>query len=354
MESELNEWMHKRLELVNKALKENLDRFLSTDYLKSKAKFDYDYNKEAIDKAIKEPAEYLISLGGKRLRCLLTIFSMEAFGVDSNRYIEFSIVPEVIHTATLIHDDIEDNSEKRRGAYAVHIKYGLPIALNLGDVMLFLPFFAILDSKKLDKDKKYKILDICLTEMVKLGIGQGMDIVWHNEVNTSISESEYIRMVVDKTGALTSIAMGIGGVIAGLSDSEISKLQDIGRYLGIIFQIQDDILNIQKSNVSNNKGILGEDISEGKITLILLRALSKLDKKEAERLKDILKIHTKDRALIDEALSYIYKTDAIDYAKSIQKSYLDKALALTDELIKDSYYNSIMKQLLYYSANRES
>jgi geranylgeranyl pyrophosphate synthase len=141
---------------INKALWEYMSNERSDRNIKRLlGRGGFEYDSEAIQRSIIEPSWYLIEKGGKRIRPIITLLVIEALGKDPMDYIEFSMIPEILHTATLVHDDIEDSSETRRGALSVYKKYGTDVALNLGDFLFFFPIKVLLDSKKLDDQVKY-------------------------------------------------------------------------------------------------------------------------------------------------------------------------------------------------------
>ena len=262
---------------VDKQIYRYLTDKTSTRYLENLlGRSGYKYDPKALEGAVIGPAKYLLKLGGKRWRPVLMLTVIDALGKDSGNYTEFAIIPEVIHNATLIHDDIEDGSPTRRGSPAVHMKYGVDIALNLGDFMFYFPIVALLDSKKLNSATKTKMLEIYQKEMLKVTIGQATDIAWHNFLVDpfSISESEYMQMTYSKTGVLSCMAAKLGAVLGGADDKTIEALGNFGAAIGIAFQIQDDLLNVTKSGVSKSKGGVGEDITEGKITLLTIYTLT--------------------------------------------------------------------------------
>ncbi len=352
---ELVAWMKSKVKQIDKVLYESLHRFSSPSYLhNSYLKGDYSYDERAISKGVLDPAIYLLNLGGKRLRALTTVLVMESFGVDSDKFIEFTSIPEVIHTGTLIHDDIEDGSSKRRGEDAVHVRYGIATALNLGDLMFFLPLNAVLDSKKIDERTKNTIIGICIKDMSKLGIGQATELVWHDfKVDPfGIKESQYMQMVADKTGALTGISMKIGAAIGGADAQTIQKVGVIGNLLGIVFQIQDDLLNITPNKVSESKGGVGDDMTEGKISIFVIYALSHSKREEAERLIEILKMHTKDGTLIKEAIGIITHSGALEYGKELQTKLLDEALKDLNSTLKESQARQRLHAMLNFVAAR--
>lgn len=314
----------------------------------------YKYDAKAIDGAIIAPAKYLFALGGKRWRPVLMLTIIDALGKNSNDYVEFSIIPEVIHNATLIHDDIEDNSEMRRGAPAVHMKYGVDVALNLGDFMFFFPTVALLDSQKLTTETKIRLLDVYQREMLRVTIGQATDIAWHNFLvdPLGVSESEYMQLAYSKTGVLSSMAAKLGAILGGADDKTVQTIGKFGATIGVAFQLQDDILNVSESGVSESKGGVGDDITEGKITLLTIYTISKADKNDRDRLVEILRMHTRDRDLIKEAIGIMKKYNAEEYAKELEFTLMKEAWAEVNKVIPDSDSKKILKSLAEFLINR--
>ncbi|MGI0100523.1 MAG: polyprenyl synthetase family protein [Candidatus Micrarchaeaceae archaeon] len=314
----------------------------------------YAYDSKALDKSVIEPAKYLLSLGGKRWRPVLMLTIIDALGKDSNDYVEFSIIPEIIHNATLIHDDIEDRSEVRRGSPAVHMKYGVDIAVNLGDFMFYFPIVALLDSKKLSSGTKIKMLEIYQKEMLKVTLGQATDIAWHNLLvdPMHVSESEYLQMAYSKTGVLSSMAAKLGAVLGGADAKAIEVLGNFGAAIGVAFQLQDDLLNVTESGVSESKGGIGEDITEGKITLLTVYTLSRATEEDKTRLVSILGMHTTDRKLINEAVGILGRYGAADYAKKLEERLIDDAWGKVDKSLPDSESKAMLKSLVGFLVNR--
>jgi geranylgeranyl pyrophosphate synthase len=349
------EYLKTRAEQVDKEMKKYLTDKASTRYLEALlGRSGYEYDTRAIDMAVLEPARYLLDLGGKRWRSTLMLTIIDALGKDSNEVMEFAIIPEVIHNGTLIHDDIEDSSETRRGAPAVHIKYGTDVALNLGDFMFYLPMIALLDSKKVSKDVKTKMLEIYQREMLKLSIGQATDIAWHRSMigPEKVTEAQYLQMAYSKTGVLASMAAKMGAAVAEADDKTIAALGNFGATIGVAFQLQDDVLNLSESELSNLKGGVGEDITEGKITLLAIKTFEKANKEDKTRLSDILKLHTKDPTLINEAVMIIRKYKAEEYIKDLEFELLKKAWDQVDSLLKPSDSKKMLKGIAEFLVNR--
>jgi geranylgeranyl diphosphate synthase, type I len=352
---EITAYLRLRAEQVDREIKKYLTDKASTRYLEALlGRSGYEYDTRAIDHAVLEPARYLLDLGGKRWRSTLMLTIIDALGKDSNEVVEFAIIPEVIHNGTLIHDDIEDSSETRRGAPAVHIKYGTDVALNLGDFMFYLPMIALLDSKKVGKEVKIRMLEIYQREMLKLSIGQATDIAWHRSMigPEKVTEAQYLQMAYSKTGVLASMAAKMGAAVAGADDKTIAALGNFGATIGVAFQLQDDVLNLSESELSDLKGGVGDDITEGKITLLAIKTFEKADKADRARLSEILKMHTRDQALIKEAVAIIKKYGAEEYIKELEFELLKKAWAQVDGLLPASDAKKKLKGIAEFLVNR--
>ena len=292
MENSFEAYLGEKAGVINAQMKNYLAQNSSDEFLeKLLGKATYKYNHAAIEKALLEPSWYLLGLGGKRWRPVLMMLVIEALGKKSEDFVEFTMIPEVVHNATLVHDDAEDDSPTRRGSPAVHVKYGLDVAINLGDFLYYFPIAALMGSEKLTTRTRGKMMNIYITEMLRVCTGQGMDIAWHRSLvgPEAISEDEYLQMVYNKTGVLARMACELGAMLAGASQSMIKKFGHFGATVGVAFQIQDDLLNIMPSELANNKGGVGDDITEGKITLMVVYALKRAKDADKQRLLEILR-----------------------------------------------------------------
>ncbi|HVA82932.1 MAG TPA: polyprenyl synthetase family protein [Candidatus Aquilonibacter sp.] len=351
----IEEYLESRAEEINKIIYESLTAVSSNRSIeKLLGRSGYKYDQETIKKGILEPSIYLFNAGGKRWRPVMLLLMVEAFGKDPKEYMEFSLIPEVIHNGTLVHDDIEDNSPMRRNQPAVHVKYGIDVATNLGDFMYFFPLAALTDSPKLSKEEKNQILSIFVKEMTRLSIGQATDITWHKHMvdPRSISEENYLQMVFDKTGVLARMASKIGAVLGGADDETIEEMGRFGAAIGVAFQIQDDLLNITENSVSVSKGGIGEDITEGKRTIMVIDSIKKGSKKDSDRLIEILDMHTPDQKLIREAIAIIDKTNSKEYAKGVAEKIVKDAWAAVNKKIPESEAKSRLKQLAEFLIKR--
>lgn len=343
--------------LVNRKLEESVESKSSDRYVNSLlGRSGYVYDHRAIDKGILEPARYLLGIGGKRLRAVLTLAVIEALGKNPADYVEFALVPEVVHNGTLIHDDIEDRSEVRRGHATVHAKYGLDIGVNLGDFLYFFPVVALISSKKLTSEAKNRALSVYVREMLRLSVGQAMDLAWHNQsVGLSeITEEQYIQTIANKTGSAFSMAAQLGGIVAGAEDRVVEALGKFGESLGIAFQIRDDALNISESALAANKGGIGDDIKEGKVTLMVVRALRDSSAADRARLLGILRAHSSAKKAVSDYIGILRKCGADVHAQSVAVKFSDEALSAVESSLPESEAKEWLAWLARFAVSRTS
>lgn len=249
-----------------------------------------------IDKAIKdliypggeltslyEPIQYAMSAGGKRLRPSLLLLACEAFGGDVDKSMEAACGIEMFHNFTLLHDDVMDNSDTRRGRPTVHAKWDANTAILSGDTMLTLATKMI---SKVPDDKLRLIMDIFNNMAIRVYEGQALDMEFENQEN--VSKDDYIRMIMDKTGALLGASAQIGALIGGASEKEAQEMYEFGMMLGIAFQIQDDWLDVYGDASTFGKPI-GGDINNNKKTYLLLSALEG-EESQREALREALRM----------------------------------------------------------------
>ncbi len=288
----------------------------------------------ALTKAISEPVWNFLERGGKRWRPILMLVCCDAVGGNSKAALPFTVIPELIHNGTLIVDDIEDNSDLRRGKPVLHKLFGVDIAVNAGNAIYFLPYIAIRDSK-LPAEAKSKAYDITSTQLLKCHLGQAIDIYWHSGKSEKIpTEEEYLQMCANKSGSLACMAAKLGAHIGGGSESQIEALGNFGETLGVVFQIQDDILNISENSSIGKE--LGDDIKEGKRTLMVIHTLNIASESDKARLLEILNTHTKDEKLLTEAIELIKKHNSIEYAKKTAARLVEAAWKNLDEILQPS------------------
>ncbi len=350
----------KLLESYQQLIITSLEKILPREYSKDSleqtvgnVRFELDY--KAINLSINKPFWDLLDRGGKRWRPALFLIILEALGKNPKEYLSLASIFEFIHNATLLIDDIEDGSLKRRGKKAIHLLYGEDIAINAGNQLYYLPL-KVIDSFKdiLDQQTRLKIYKTYIDEMINLGFGQGTDIAWHKGLvdDFKISESKYLQMCAFKTGCLSRMASKIAAIVGGASDELILAFGSLGESLGVVFQIQDDILNITENELSAKKG-LGEDITEGKRSLLVIYAFESLEKKKAIRLRQILNMHTKNKNLINEAISLIEESGALKKARSTMARLFKEAWESLEPLLKESEGKQKLYTIAHFLVDRQ-
>lgn len=319
---------------------------------KTFGKASYAYDVESIQKGIAEPIWNLLDRGGKRWRPALFLLALGAVGGDTKKFYHFSALPEMVHNGTLMIDDIEDNSDLRRGKPCTHLVYGVDVAINAGNAMYYLPYTLIRDAKDISPDKKLALLDIYTQEMMNVHIGQGMDILWHRGQKYGISEEEYLQMCAYKTGTLARLAARMGAVLGNGNAKQEKALGKFSETIGVAFQIQDDILNLVGEEFSKGKGV-GEDIHEGKRTIMVLYALNKANEKDKKRLLEILNAHPSDEKTILEAIEIIKKYGSIEYARKRAKELVEKSWKEVESVLPESEAKSILHAFASFLINRK-
>jgi geranylgeranyl diphosphate synthase type I len=312
------------------------------------------YSLKAIQKAILDPIWDFLDRGGKRWRPALFLLILEAFGKDSKKFFDFAIIPEIIHNGTLIIDDIQDQGELRRGKPCLHRIFGVDIALNAGNFLYFLPIYIFEKNKrKLEKEIYLKAIETYLEEMEKLHVGQGTDIFWHKGKQSRISEKEYFQMCAFKTGCMSRLAAKLAAIFAKKKDI-VEKIGEFAQNIGIAFQIQDDILDVELTGREREKfgKSFGNDIKEGKRSLMVIHTLKKASKRDRERLIEILDKKEKNKKEILEAISILQKYNSIGYAKKRAEETVRKSWEKIDKIFIEGKAKRMLKELVQFLIER--
>ncbi len=279
-----------------------------------------------------EASDHLIKAGGKKLRPVLVILSSESVGGSGEDALKTAASMELIHTFSLIHDDIMDKDEKRRGKPSVHMLWGEPMAILAGDTLFSKAFETVLQTETNNVNPKRVIeaLKTVVDSCIKICEGQALDISFEGKMN--VSEDEYMTMIYKKTAALIAAATKAGAILGGGTDEQIKALSEYGRLIGMAFQIQDDYLDVISMEEDIGKPV-GSDIVEGKMTLMVVHALQNASSEDKEKLKSILK--SKDEELVGEAIDIFNKYGSIEYTRNIALNNVKTAKELLNTL-KDS------------------
>lgn len=316
----------------------------------------YHLDFEALNKAVNEPLWEFLDRGGKRWRPALFLLIYEALGGSSEEALDFAIIPEVIHNGTLIADDIEDSSEMRRGKPCTYKIFGVDIAINLSQAMYFLPIIVLSEkSDKIPPDRARRIYEIYVQEMINLSLGQAIDIAWHKGLIRAedLTEEHYLQMCAYKTGTLARMAAKMAAVLAGAGDDVVEKVGRFAESLGIAFQIQDDILDIAGEEFAKGKGGIGMDITEGKLTLMVIYTLQSARHEDREELLRILGMHTRDENLKRRAIEIMRKYGAIEHAREVASKLVEESWSIIDPLLPESKAKEKVKMLAEYLIQRK-
>jgi len=349
--------------LEEKAQKINkmIEKYIPREYDKNSFAFAlspprYDYNLAALNKAVAEPIWDFLDRGGKRWRPSLFLLVVEALGKDPKGLLDFAIIPEVVHNGTIMIDDVEDNSEFRRGKPCTHRLFGLDVAVNAGNAMYYLPLLSLIKNRdKLSADKLSKIYEIYVQEMIHISFGQAVDIAWHKGLADAdkITEPQYMQMCAYKTGTLARMAAKIAAVLCDASEDTVERLGRFAEAIGVAFQIQDDILDLSSSRFAKRKGGRGQDITEGKRSLIVIQALQKATQRDRKRLIEILNMHTTNQRLRNEAIQILKKHDSIGYAKETARKMVAESWEEVDRLLQPSDAKDKLKAFATYLVERK-
>lgn len=293
---------------------------------------------------------YLLKAGGKRLRPTLLILSSRIVGGSEEVALPAAAAIEVLHNFTLVHDDVMDMDEFRRGVPTVHKVWGIPTAIVVGDLLFSKSLEAIFMLKNINEEQILKSAKILVKAASTIAEGQAMDMSF--EERTDVTEKEYFTMIYKKTAVLFEAATKIGAIIGNASKENIELLGNYGKYLGLAFQIQDDILGVMGEEKKLGKPV-GSDIREGKKTIIVIHALKTASLKEREKLLEALGNRNISKNEILEIVKILEKIGSIDYAKELAMAYINKAKEEVNMLlVKDYEAKEMLLELADYVVKR--
>ena len=225
-----------------------------------------------------EPIRYVLSLGGKRIRPVLMLMAYNLWKDDPERIMMQAIGLETYHNFTLLHDDLMDNADMRRGHETVHKKWNANQAILSGDTMLLQAFERM---EACDADKLKEVFKVFLVTTFEIGEGQQLDVEF--ETRNDVTEDEYIEMIRLKTSVLLACAVKIGAILAGASKDDADNLYKFGEQIGLAFQLQDDLLDVYGDPKVFGKNI-GGDITSNKKTYMLINAVNRANASQREEL----------------------------------------------------------------------
>ena len=272
-----------------------------------------------------EPIKYVLSLGGKRIRPSLLLLAYNLYKDDPKTVLPVACALETYHNYTLLHDDLMDNADLRRGHMTVHKRWNANTAILSGDSMLVLAFNQMLQC---EKSKLSDILSLFTVTALEIGEGQQYDMDF--ESRNDVTESEYIEMIRLKTSVLLACATKMGAILAGASESDTERLYAFGEKLGLAFQLQDDFLDVYGDTKVFGKAI-GGDILSNKKTYMLINALVLADERQRNILQNWLLMPNPDPQEKIAAVTEIYNEIGInDLATEKIRFYFNESLKELD------------------------
>lgn len=272
-----------------------------------------------------DPLSAYMRNGGKRFRPIICRIACELVGGDAADVQSTACAIEQFHTAALIHDDIADESEMRRGQPCMHRVQGIGAAVNAGDYALTRVTGSVAADKRLDDDVKVRVIAELSEMMARTVEGQALDIGWARDGRYDIEMDDYLFMATHKTAFYSGgVPLALGGIIGGGTEKQVCGLRTFGMETGLAFQIQDDLLNLIGGEEAKKKDFRS-DITEGKRTLITVHALK--NSSDAEELEGILLAQTTDADRLERAVCIARDAGSVAYAKEYAKTLVEKGKA---------------------------
>jgi len=289
-------------------------------------------------KSLYEPIDYILSLGGKRMRPVLTLMAADAFGADCKKALPAAVAVEMFHNFSLVHDDIMDDAPLRRGNITVHEKWDLNTAILSGDAMLILAYRYFEEYEPVVFRSLAKLFSKTALEVCE---GQQWDVDFENRNDVTLPE--YLKMIEYKTAVLVAAALQMGAIVAGTTGDNCRLIYEFGLNLGIAFQLQDDLLDAFGDPETFGKQ-MGGDIIENKKTYLYLLALQNAGGAQKQQLQHYFTTHPEDTATKVEAVKEIFVATGADEAtKKAISDYTQRALATLEEMEVAEQNKAVLK-----------
>jgi octaprenyl-diphosphate synthase len=271
-------------------------------------------------------SQYIISAGGKRLRPALLLLCCGALGYTGTQRFNMAAVVEFIHTATLLHDDVVDESELRRGAPTANARFGNPASVLVGDFLYSRAFQMMVEAQSM------RIMQVLADATNIISEGEVMQLM--NMHNAALDEAGYLQVIRSKTAKLFEASARVGAILSGATPAQEDACAEYGQAMGTAFQVIDDVLDYAGDTAVMGKN-LGDDLREGKTTLPLIAAMQRGT--DAERATIQTAIETGDISMLDAVVAIVHKTGALDIAKASARSEAERAIAAAKQLPANAY-----------------
>jgi octaprenyl-diphosphate synthase len=292
---------------------------IGDDLKKLEKQFKKDLHSEV--PLIRKVGEYVISSGGKRIRPMLLILSARLCDYTGPRHIPIATVIEFIHTATLLHDDVVDNANLRRGHASANSLWGNQASVLVGDFLYCKSFALMVEDGDLD------ILKLLAGATTVLSEGEVLQLIYTK--NPDITHEQYIDVVKCKTAVLLSAACKAGAILGGACPERVAAMSNFGMELGIAFQMVDDSLDYCSSEEQFGKSI-GHDLEEGKITLPLIHTLKRCTEDEREEISRIVRKEFIDKDDVKYVFELVNRYGGVEYSLALAKQYSDRSKSYLD------------------------
>ncbi len=288
-------------------------------------------------------ARYIIRQKGKKIRPLLVLLSAKLSGGITERSYRGAVLVELLHTATLIHDDVVDNADKRRGMFSINALFKNKVAVLMGDYLLSRGLMTSIAGKD------YDFLGVTTDAVKRMSEGELLQIQKTRKLD--IDEETYFKVISDKTASLLETCCIIGAMSTTDNKDFVEAMRNFGHSLGMSFQIRDDILDYEGTTNLIGKPV-GGDIKEKKITLPLIYALNNVSKSDAARIRKVLK-NGNDKTKVKEVIQFVKDNNGIDYALKVAQKYSDQAKESLN-IFPDSQTKISMQALVDFVTERKN
>ena len=277
-------------------------------------------------------SQYIIAAGGKRLRPSLLLLCCGALGCQSAQRFNMAAVVEFIHTATLLHDDVVDDSALRRGRATANASFGNPAAVLVGDFLYSRAFQMMVDAQSM------RIMEVLADATNVIAEGEVMQLM--NMHNAGLDEAGYLHVIRSKTAKLFEASARVGAILANATPELEQACAEYGQALGTAFQVIDDVLDYAGDATVMGKS-LGDDLREGKATLPLIAAMQRGTEAQAETIK--MAIETGDLSMLDEIVAIVKSTGALDIARNAARQEALRAVAAAERLPGGSHTDCLIQ-----------
>jgi octaprenyl-diphosphate synthase len=322
---------------------------ISLDEIKKPISENIDYFEKKFKKSMQSSVplldiitRYIIKSKGKQIRPMFVFLSAKICGeINESTYRAASLI-ELLHTATLVHDDVVDDSNERRGFFSINALWKNKIAVLVGDFLLSKGLLLALDNND------FNLLKIVSNAVKEMSEGELLQI--EKARHLDIKEDVYYEIIRKKTASLIASCCASGAASVNTSEEIISKMHQFGEYIGIAFQIKDDLFDYEKSRDTGKPN--GIDIKEQKMTLPLIYMLNNINYLEKRKVIYTIKNHHNNPSKVAELIEKVNISGGIEYANSKMEEYKNKALAILSEM-PESESKTSMEQLVYFTINRK-